>query len=115
MLGGLWPFVAAGFAVYVLWVLARPELVWVGAPVLLLALAAEASSKPWALTAFVVVVVLGSWADVAVRLRAAERQLERALEAAGGVTVPGAGRGRARTAWAASCSCSASSCSGSAC
>ena len=88
MAGGLWPFVAAGFAVYVLWVLARPELVWVGAPLLLLALAAEASSKSWALTAFGVVVVLGSWAVVAVRLRARGEQLERAVEAAGGVAVP---------------------------
>ncbi len=92
MAGGLWPFVAAGFAVYVLWVLARPELVWVGAPLLLLALAAEASSKSWALTGFGVVVVLGSWAVVAVRLRARGEQLERAVEAAGGVAVlvPGA-------------------------
>jgi hypothetical protein len=92
MAGGLWPFVAAGFAVYVLWVLARPELVWVGAPLLLLALAAEASSKAWALTGFGVVVVLGSWAVVAVRLRARGEQLERAVEAAGGVAVlvPGA-------------------------
>ncbi|GAA3868967.1 hypothetical protein GCM10023084_22670 [Streptomyces lacrimifluminis] len=91
MAGGLWPFVAAGFAVYVLWVLARPELVWVGAPLLLLALAAEASSKSWALTGFGVVVVLGSWAVVAVRLRARGEQLERAVEAAGGVAafVPG--------------------------
>ncbi|WP_330288182.1 hypothetical protein [Streptomyces sp. NBC_00576] len=88
MAGGLWPFVAAGFAVYVLWVLARPELVWVGAPLLLLALAAEASSKSWGLTAFGVVVVLGSWAVVAVRLRARSEQLERAVEAAGGVAVP---------------------------
>ncbi|MDX3751065.1 hypothetical protein [Streptomyces sp. AK08-02] len=93
MAGGLWPFVAAGFAVYVLWVLARPELVWVGAPLLLLALAAEASSMPWALTGFGVVVVLGSWAVVAVRLRARGEQLERATAAAGGVAVlvPGAG------------------------
>lgn len=92
MAGGLWPFVAAGFAVYVLWVLARPELVWVGAPLLLLALAAEASSKSWALTGFGVVVVLGSWAVVAVRLRARGEQLDRAVEAAGGVAVfvPGA-------------------------
>ncbi|WP_327697313.1 hypothetical protein [Streptomyces sp. NBC_00459] len=92
MAGGLWPFVAAGFAVYVLWVLARPELVWVGAPLLLLALAAEASSKSWALTGFGVLVVLGSWAVVAVRLRARGEQLERAVEAAGGVAVfvPGA-------------------------
>lgn len=92
MAGGLWPFVAAGFAVYVLWVLARPELVWVGAPLLLLALAAEASAKSWALTGFGVVVVLGSWAVVAVRLRARGEQLERAVEAAGGVAalVPGA-------------------------
>ncbi|NEA62434.1 hypothetical protein [Streptomyces sp. SID12488] len=88
MAGGLWPFVAAGFAVYVLWVLARPELVWVGAPLLLLALAAEASSKSWALTGFGVVVVLGSWAVVAVRLRARGEQLERAVAAAGGVAVP---------------------------
>ncbi|MDX3456847.1 hypothetical protein PV396_33695 [Streptomyces sp. ME02-8801-2C] len=88
MAGGLWPFVAAGFAVYVLWVLARPELVWVGAPLLLLALAAEASSKSWALTGLGVVVVLGSWAVVAVRLRARGEQLERAMEAAGGVAVP---------------------------
>ncbi|WP_405821463.1 hypothetical protein OG241_36170 [Streptomyces sp. NBC_01390] len=88
MAGGLWPFVAAGFAVYVLWVLARPELVWVGAPLLLLALAAEASSMPWALTGFGVVVVLGSWAVVAVRLRARGEQLERAVAAAAGVAVP---------------------------
>ncbi|MEW2115971.1 hypothetical protein AB0945_12370 [Streptomyces sp. NPDC005474] len=88
MAGGLWPFVAAGFAVYVLWVLARPELVWVGAPLLLFALAAEASSKSWALTALGVVVVLGSWALVAVRLRARGEQVRRALEAAGGVTAP---------------------------
>lgn len=93
MAGGLWPFVAAGFAVYVLWVLARPELVWAGAPLLLLALAAEASSKSWALTGFGVVVVLASWAVVAVRLRARGEQLERAVDAAGGVAVlvPGAG------------------------
>ncbi|MDW4909489.1 hypothetical protein RB628_30165 [Streptomyces sp. ADMS] len=88
MAGGLWPFVAAGFAVYVLWVLARPELVWVGAPLLLLALAVEASSKSWALTGFGVVVVLVSWGVVAVRLRARTEQLERAVEAAGGVAVP---------------------------
>ncbi|NEC91460.1 hypothetical protein [Streptomyces sp. SID12501] len=88
MAGGLWPFVAAGFAVYVLWVLARPELVWVGAPLLLLALAVEASAKSWALTGFGVVVVLGSWAVVAVRLRARGEQLERAVAAAGGVAVP---------------------------
>ncbi|MGY1498013.1 hypothetical protein ACW4TU_15670 [Streptomyces sp. QTS52] len=88
MAGGLWPFVAAGFAVYVLWVLARPELVWVGAPLLLLALAAEASAKSWALTGFGVVVVVGSWAVVAVRLRARGEQLERAVAAAGGVAVP---------------------------
>ncbi|MEH0418938.1 hypothetical protein [Streptomyces sp. B21-083] len=92
MAGGLWPFVAAGFAVYVLWVLARPELVWVGAPLLLLALTTEASSMPWALTGFGVVVVLGSWAVVALRLRARGEQLERAVAAAGGVAVlvPGA-------------------------
>lgn len=93
MAGGLWPFVAAGFAVYVLWVLARPELVWVGAPLLLLALAAEASSKSWALTAFGAFVVLGSWAVVAVRLRARSEQLERAVEAAEGVAVPVPGTG----------------------
>ncbi|ELP61568.1 hypothetical protein ACKI1I_18345 [Streptomyces turgidiscabies] len=93
MAGGLWPFVAAGFAVYVLWVLARPELVWVGAPLLLLALAAEASSMPWALTGFGVVVVLGSWAVVAVRLRARGEQLERAVAAAGGIAVPVPGAG----------------------
>ena len=93
MAGGLWPFVAAGFAVYVLWVLARPELVWAGAPLLLLALAAEASSKAWALTGFGVVVVLGSWAVVAVRLRARSEQLERAVAAAGGVAVPVPGAG----------------------
>ncbi|WP_105973536.1 hypothetical protein [Streptomyces geranii] len=93
MAGGLWPFVAAGFAVYVLWVLARPELVWAGAPLLLLALAAEASSKSWALTGFGVLVVLGSWALVAVRLRARAEQLERAVAASEGVAVaaPGAG------------------------
>ncbi|MFF3483714.1 hypothetical protein ACFYXC_10555 [Streptomyces sp. NPDC002701] len=83
MLGGLWPFVAAGFAVYVLWVLARPELVWAGAPALLLGLAVEAPSLPWAVTAFGALVVVASWAAVAVRLRARGAQLERALEAAG--------------------------------
>ncbi|MFS8200928.1 hypothetical protein ACLVWQ_19845 [Streptomyces sp. CWNU-52B] len=83
MLGGLWPFVAAGFAVYVLWVLARPELVWAGAPALLLALAVEAPSQPWPVTAFGVLVVVASWAVVAVRLRARGAQLERALKAAG--------------------------------
>ncbi|MEV2231453.1 hypothetical protein AB0H69_23130 [Streptomyces phaeochromogenes] len=86
MLGGLWPFVAAGFAVYVLWVLARPELVWAGAPVLLLALALEARSLPWAVTAVVAFVVVVTWAAVAVRLRARSGQLERALEAAGDIT-----------------------------
>ncbi|MEV0217998.1 hypothetical protein [Streptomyces sp. NPDC050704] len=86
MLGGLWPFVAAGFAVYVLWVLARPELVWVGAPALLLALAVEAPSQPWAVTAAGALVVVVSWAAVAVRLRARGAQLEQALEAAGDVT-----------------------------
>ncbi|MDQ1026564.1 hypothetical protein QF035_004146 [Streptomyces umbrinus] len=86
MLGGLWPFVAAGFAVYVLWVLARPELVWVGAPVLLLALAMEARSLPWVVTAVVAFVVVVTWAAVAVRLRARSGQLERALEAAGDIT-----------------------------
>ena len=86
MLGGLWPFVAAGFAVYVLWVLARPELVWAGAPVLLLALALEAQSLPWAVTAVVAFVVVVTWAAVAVRLRARGGQLERALEAAGDIT-----------------------------
>ncbi|WP_369037541.1 hypothetical protein [Streptomyces adonidis] len=93
MAGGLWPFVAAGFAVYVLWVLARPELVWAGAPLLLLALAVEASSKSWALTAFGVLVVLSSWAVVAVRLRARSEQLERAVAASGGVAVPVPGAG----------------------
>ncbi|MFG2350487.1 hypothetical protein [Streptomyces phaeochromogenes] len=88
MLGGLWPFVAAGFAVYVLWVLARPELVWAGAPVLLLALALEARSLPWAVTAVVAFVVVVTWAAVAVRLRARSGQLERALEAAGDITAP---------------------------
>ena len=86
MLGGLWPFVAAGFAVYVLWVLARPELVWAGAPVLLLALAVEARSLPWVVTAVVASVVVATWAAVAVRLRARTGQLERALEAAGDTT-----------------------------
>lgn len=86
MLGGLWPFVAAGFAVYVLWVLARPELVWAGAPVLLLALALEARSLPWPLTAVLAFVVVVTWAAVAVRLRARGGQLERALEAAGDTT-----------------------------
>ncbi|MEV2197045.1 hypothetical protein AB0I02_39625 [Streptomyces phaeochromogenes] len=86
MLGGLWPFVAAGFAVYVLWVLARPELVWAGAPALLLALALEARSLPWVVTAFVAFVVVVTWAAVAVRLRARGGQLERALEAAGDTT-----------------------------
>ncbi|MEU9897495.1 hypothetical protein ACIBCS_25210 [Streptomyces phaeochromogenes] len=88
MLGGLWPFVAAGFAVYVLWVLARPELVWAGAPVLLLALALEARSLPWAVTTVVAFVVVVTWAAVAVRLRARSGQLERALEAAGDITAP---------------------------
>ncbi len=83
MLGGLWPFVAAGFAVYVLWVLARPELVWAGAPALLLGLAVQASSLPWAVTAVGASVVVVSWAAVAVRLRARGAQLELALEAAG--------------------------------
>ncbi|MFE7033398.1 hypothetical protein ACFU9Y_24070 [Streptomyces sp. NPDC057621] len=83
MLGGLWPFVAAGFAVYVLWVLARPELVWAGAPALLLGLAVQASSLPWAVTAVGAFVVVASWAAVAVRLRARGAQLEQALEAAG--------------------------------
>lgn len=86
MLGGLWPFVAAGFAVYVLWVLARPELVWAGAPVLLLALAVEARSLPWVVTAVVAFVVVVTWVAVAVRLRARSGQLERALEAAGDTT-----------------------------
>ncbi|GHB18299.1 hypothetical protein GCM10010306_008200 [Streptomyces umbrinus] len=86
MLGGLWPFVAAGFAVYVLWVLARPELVWAGAPALLLALALEARSLPWVVTAVVAFVVVVTWAAVAVRLRARSGQLERALEAAGDIT-----------------------------
>ncbi|WP_405569190.1 hypothetical protein OG418_31585 [Streptomyces phaeochromogenes] len=86
MLGGLWPFVAAGFAVYVLWVLARPELVWAGAPVLLLALSLEARSLPWPLTAVLAFVVVVTWAAVAVRLRARGGQLERALEAAGDTT-----------------------------
>ncbi|MFI1480847.1 hypothetical protein [Streptomyces sp. NPDC020747] len=86
MLGGLWPFVAAGFAVYVLWVLARPELVWAGAPVLLLVLALEAPSLPRVVTAVVAFVVVVTWAAVAVRLRARSRQLERALEAAGDTT-----------------------------
>lgn len=92
MVGGLWPFVAAGFAVYVLWVLARPELVWAGAPLLLLALAVEASSTSWLMTGLGALAVLGSWAAVAVRLRARGTQLERAEEAAGGVAalVPGA-------------------------
>lgn len=83
MLGGLWPSVAACFAVYVLWVLARPELVWVGAPALLFALAVEAPSQPWVVTAFVAFVVVASWTAVAVRLRARGVQLEQALEAAG--------------------------------
>ncbi len=83
LLGGLWPFVAAGFAVYALWVLARPELVWAGAPALLLALAVQAPSRPWASTAVGALVVVASWAAVAVRLRARGAQLERALEAAG--------------------------------
>ena len=83
MLGGLWPFVAAGFAVYVLWVFARPELVWAGAPALLLALALDARSQPWVVTAVVAFVVVASWAAVAVRLRARGGQLEQALEAAG--------------------------------
>ncbi|WP_186001575.1 hypothetical protein [Streptomyces sp. IB201691-2A2] len=86
MLGGLWPFVAAGFAVYVLWVLARPELVWAGAPVLLLVLALEAPSLPWVVTAVVAFAVVVTWAAVAVRLRARSGQLERALEAAGDTT-----------------------------
>jgi hypothetical protein len=86
MLGGLWPFVAAGFAVYVLWVLARPELVWAGAPVLLLVLALEAPSLPWVVTAVVAFAVVVTWAAVAVRLRARSSQLERALEAAGDTT-----------------------------
>ncbi|TPQ20546.1 hypothetical protein [Streptomyces sporangiiformans] len=86
LLGGLWPFLAAAFAVYVLWVLARPELVWAGAPALLLALAVEASSQPWVVTAFAALVVLASWAVVAVRLRARSTQFDRALEATGGVT-----------------------------
>ncbi|WP_328494340.1 hypothetical protein OHS59_17560 [Streptomyces sp. NBC_00414] len=83
MLGGLWPFVAAGFAVYVLWVLARPELVWAGAPALLLGLAVQAPSMPWGVTAVGALVVVASWAAVAVRLRARGAQLEQALEAAG--------------------------------
>ncbi len=87
MVGGLWPFVAAGFAVYVLWVLARPELVWAGAPLLLLALAVEATSTSWLMTGLGALAVLGSWAAVAVRLRARGTQLERAEEAAGGVAV----------------------------
>ncbi|MBV1935462.1 hypothetical protein KUF83_02645 [Streptomyces sp. BV286] len=82
MLGGLWPFVAAGFAVYVLWVLARPELVWAGAPALLLALALEAPSQPWVVTAVVAFVVVVSWAVVAVRLRARGAQIDQALDAA---------------------------------
>ncbi|MEU9190010.1 hypothetical protein AB0D14_36835 [Streptomyces sp. NPDC048484] len=92
MLGGLWPFVAAGLAVYVLWVLARPELVWVGAPALLLGLAVEAPSLPWAVTAFGALVVVASWAAVAVRLRSRGAQLERALEVSGDGTarIPGA-------------------------
>ncbi|MCX4905891.1 hypothetical protein [Streptomyces sp. NBC_00878] len=92
MLGGLWPFVAAAFAVYVLWVLARPELVWAGAPVLLLALALEARSLPWVVTGVVAFVVVVTWAAVAVRLRARGGQLEQALEAAGDGTarIPGA-------------------------
>ncbi|MFI1439314.1 hypothetical protein [Streptomyces fructofermentans] len=83
MLGGLWPLVAAGFAVYTLWVLARPELVWAGAPALLVALAVEAPSLPWAVTFAGALVVVVSWTAVAVRLRARGTQLERALEAAG--------------------------------
>ncbi|MFI1411523.1 hypothetical protein ACH4Y0_16690 [Streptomyces sp. NPDC020707] len=83
MLGGLWPFVAAGFAAYVLWVLARPELVWAGAPALLLGLAVQAPSMPWGVTAVGAFVVVASWAAVAVRLRARGAQLEQALEAAG--------------------------------
>ncbi|WP_221347744.1 hypothetical protein [Streptomyces beigongshangae] len=84
MIGGVWPPVAAGFAVYVLWVLAHPELVRAGAPALLLALAVEAPAQPWAVTAAGALVVVASWAAVAVRLRARGIQLERALEAAGG-------------------------------
>ena len=86
LLGGLWPFLAAAFAVYVLWVLARPELVWAGAPALLLALAFQAPSQPWVVTALFVFVVAACWAVVAVRLRARSTQYERALEAAEGIT-----------------------------
>ncbi|MER5475230.1 hypothetical protein [Streptomyces sp. NPDC002685] len=82
MLGGVWPLVAAGFAVYTLWVLARPELVWAGAPALLVGLAVEAPSLPWAVTLAGALVVLVSWTAVAVRLRARSTQLERALAAA---------------------------------
>ncbi|KAA0935405.1 hypothetical protein [Streptomyces apricus] len=93
MLGGLWPSVAAGFAVYVLWVLARPELVWAGAPALLLGLALQAPSLPWPVTVAGALVVVASWAAVAVRLRARAAQLERAARAAGDGTarVPDAG------------------------
>ncbi len=88
LLGGLWPFLAAAFAVYVLWVFARPELVWAGAPMLLLALALDAPTQPWVVTAFGALVVAASWTVVALRLRARSTQFERALEAADGVTAP---------------------------
>ncbi|NGO14648.1 hypothetical protein G5C60_45445 [Streptomyces sp. HC44] len=85
-LGGLWPPLAAAFAVYVLWVLSRPELVWAGAPAMLIALAVQAPSQPWVVTAVFMLVVVSSWAVVAVRLRARSPQFERALEATEGVT-----------------------------
>ncbi|GDY76601.1 hypothetical protein SAV31267_060860 [Streptomyces avermitilis] len=102
MIGAFWlttladlkPFVAALLPLQILWLLRRPEVARVSAPVLVVVLLLQRPGLPWVWSGPAVLLLIATWVAAAVRLHARGRQRERALAAAGGVTagVPGADR-----------------------
>ncbi|MET8024382.1 hypothetical protein [Streptomyces avermitilis] len=93
-LADLKPFMAALLPLQILWLLRRPEVARVSAPVLVVVLLMQRPGLPWVWSGSAVLLLIATWVAAAVRLHARGRQRERALAAAGGVTaeVPGAGR-----------------------
>lgn len=86
LFAGLWEWAAAGLALQVVWVVARPEVVRVSAPVLLGAVLLRWSTLPWGLSLAVVLVLALFWGAAMLRLAARVRQREAARAATGGVT-----------------------------
>jgi hypothetical protein len=82
------PWAAPLLALHLVWLLVRPEIVRVSAPVLALVVLVQRPASSWAQSAAVVLVLAAAWAAVLPRLRARARQRAAAREAAEGVTAP---------------------------